>query len=282
MATVDKTVTTEQWVRDLLTENTGSHFLDSGGAYRRHHEKNQGRDFKAEPHASLSFGDGFIGVTLSTYHWLCENLCEPCVEQQKLYDAWSEARADTCHLEDMEAWPKVWAAMMGSRLTEKPVIENTYNSEHLIDQTLQYVSFAIEWPEHEPDGHEGTYVLLQVHGGCDVRGGYTAPRIFRLAESTYDLSRVADASIWSQYAAPNPAQAMLFAAADLPRAIPPPHWYTDDAYNWYGEYQARPVKRLREYEITADPALRGRGYIYADPQGHGHCPVTGNQFYAGF
>jgi len=28
----------------------------------------------------------------------------------------------------------------------------------------------------------GRYIILQIHNGCDVRGGYTQPRIFRLLE----------------------------------------------------------------------------------------------------
>ena len=32
---------TEKMVFELITENTGQHFLDSGGAYGRHWERNQ-------------------------------------------------------------------------------------------------------------------------------------------------------------------------------------------------------------------------------------------------
>ena len=55
---------------------------------------------------------------------------------------------------------------------------NTYNEESLLDRTLQYTQFG--W-DPEDAGYwlpEGQYVLLQIHGGADVRGGYTTPRLF--------------------------------------------------------------------------------------------------------
>jgi len=55
---------------------------------------------------------------------------------------------------------------------------NTYNHESWLDSVLQYVVFSWEGDD---------YVLLQYHGGCDVRGGYTAPRAFRLLDDRYDL-----------------------------------------------------------------------------------------------
>jgi hypothetical protein len=39
-----------------------------------------------------------------------------------------------------------------------------------------------------------TLVILQIHGGADVRGGYTAPRVFSI-DSEYDLI-MEDASIF--------------------------------------------------------------------------------------
>jgi hypothetical protein len=55
-------------------------------------------------------------------------------------------------------------------LTE-PRSWNTYNGEDALAQVLQGVTYADE---------DAVYVLLQIHGGCDVRGGYTRPRVFRV------------------------------------------------------------------------------------------------------
>ena len=43
--------TIEQTIFEMITENTGSHMLDSGGAYGRNWQRNQGKtidDFKNE------------------------------------------------------------------------------------------------------------------------------------------------------------------------------------------------------------------------------------------
>lgn len=50
---------------------------------------------------------------------------------------------------------------------EKPLVVNTYNGEDMLTQVLQYVAFSVEGER---------VVLLQVHQGCDVRGGYPKPR----------------------------------------------------------------------------------------------------------
>ena len=48
---------------------------------------------------------------------------------------------------------------------------NTYNYENNLSQVLLFRVFVIN---NEP------YVLLQIHGGCDVRGGYTDIKCFKL------------------------------------------------------------------------------------------------------
>jgi hypothetical protein len=55
-------------------------------------------------------------------------------------------------------------------------MQNTYNWENLLSQVLQYVQI---------DADDETYLILQIHNGCDVRGGYTAPRIFKVTDIDY-------------------------------------------------------------------------------------------------
>jgi hypothetical protein len=50
---------------------------------------------------------------------------------------------------------------------------NTYNGESELSQILQG-----SWIEL--DGYQ--YVLLQIHGGCDARGGYTNAKLFKTGE----------------------------------------------------------------------------------------------------
>ena len=63
---------TKEVLKEMLTENTGIHLLDSGGVYGRHWERNQGRDFDNEPATLLKFnsseGEFEIDITHNLYH----------------------------------------------------------------------------------------------------------------------------------------------------------------------------------------------------------------------
>ena len=51
---------------------------------------------------------------------------------------------------------------------------NTYNGGSDLSQVLQGA-----WLE---DADGDTYLLLQIHGGCDVRGGYTDAKLFKTSD----------------------------------------------------------------------------------------------------
>ena len=52
---------------------------------------------------------------------------------------------------------------------------NTYNYASALSQVLQGTYVSINGKD---------YILLQIHGGCDVRGGYTDAKLFRLSDLT--------------------------------------------------------------------------------------------------
>ena len=179
---------TEQTILGMLTENTGAHLLDSGGAYGRNWERNQGRDFANEPRVSASFfswkssGEPRrleIDATVSLYHWMRENL---------EFDAEMQARLDA-YIEEQPAyvsWHTIaeeFAEEEQQRIAEREDIDardyprtvNTYNEIDNWD-----LSQVLEFRILTEDGYTPTHLILQVHGGCDVRGGYTAPVCFRI------------------------------------------------------------------------------------------------------
>lgn len=156
-----------------FTENTGAHFLDSGGAYGRHWERNAGRtvqDFIDAPRATL---DGTYGVALDAFHYLRE-WCE-------LADDHAAAAAlDRIAAENpSESWFGVaellrdWAEEQDGSTTDG---WNTYNWETLISQTLQ--GYCLTIPQ-DPR----VILVVQIHGGCDVRGGYTRPYVFSIGDN---------------------------------------------------------------------------------------------------
>ena len=187
---------TEQVIVGMLTENTGAHPLDSGGAYGRHWSRNQTRNFAAEPKVRGSF-DSYLRESgertlhleahINLYHWMRENL-EFDAEMQARLDAYAEEQPDR------ESWHSIaegFAEAEQERLRDADSIEaknypqtcNTYNEMDEWD-----LGQGLEFRELSEDGYNTTHLVLQVHNGCDVRGGYTAPKCFRVLGDGYEWS----------------------------------------------------------------------------------------------
>lgn len=172
----------EHILADMLTENTGTHMLDSGGAYGRNWERNQGKtvdDFMAAPAVTEHHDDRYPMFYLSLFHYLRDRLLYDPDEQDR-FDKYVAITDDgrVPWLVNM----KQYAEAMNDHypdtcLPDGPVIINSVNEDNLLDQVIQFTVYP------HPDGEPR--VLLQIHGGCDVRGGYTRPRAFSLRDS-YD------------------------------------------------------------------------------------------------
>jgi hypothetical protein len=186
-------------VYDMMTETVGKSMLDSGGAYGYNDARNKRKtieDFLRMDNAHLHLdasnyhtpiGTGYVDmwVTVSLFHFLIRNLS---------YDEWMDAHLRAFITdEDAEAgdgwgarksWHEIseeFAEMMNmdtdwrGNVREHTTI-NTYNGDSALDGIIEYRQFVAEGE----DGMDHTYFSIQYHGGCDVRGGYTAPVIFRL------------------------------------------------------------------------------------------------------
>jgi hypothetical protein len=163
------TLNTREALHAMLTTNTGSHILDSGGAYGRNWERNASKsvdDFTSEPY---SWMDPYGCLTISLFHHLDDALHFEAGWDAD-YLAFTHNSSDS-HLEDIENWIEHIGA------TEL-YNDNSYNRDSALSQVIQYSVYEL-------NGNQ--YVALQIHQGCDVRGGYTRPWIFLLADE-YALS----------------------------------------------------------------------------------------------
>jgi hypothetical protein len=162
MTTTTYTIT-ENTLALMLTENTGTHMLDSGGAYGRAWQRNAGKltdDFIDEPE---TYCDGW-GVTVSVFHYLRKRVMFSPVMQSRL-DQFAETMPD-------ESWFGIIQAFAESFEDSGAQSWNTYNDDGCaLSQVLQGVTFSY--------GGD-TYAVIQIHGGADVRGGYTKPQVFRV------------------------------------------------------------------------------------------------------
>lgn len=142
----------------MFTENTGTHMLDSGGAYGRGWQRNQGKieqDFLDAPAAYWNYGP-----TLSTFHYLNNNLTFSPV-MDRLFSIFT-VDSEESYFADVDAFAK---HMAGNNYHTF----NSYNWETFLDTVVQWTEFEY---------NNITYILLSVHGGADVRGGYTRARVF--------------------------------------------------------------------------------------------------------
>lgn len=159
---------TKQVIHEIMTESTSKNICDSGSAYGYSYEFNRKNDPSKQPEAWVESannnGKGDLWY-VSTYHYLEEYLT-PHEKLQRDFDAFAN-KHDGSWMAAMEEFVKLYGAEISVR--------NTYNDEYcLLDGVIQYVIL-------EYDGEE--CMLLQYHGGCDVRSGYTAPKAFFVSDA---------------------------------------------------------------------------------------------------
>lgn len=170
----------ENLVYSMLKTNTGIAMMDSGGDNGRMWQRNATKslkDFQSEPSVSVSF-DGYLDVTFSVFHHLTNTL-----ELDALCDRFNKLPCDNWDGEFYGTSDKQceWLEKRGFEVDKHRNSFNTYNWDSNLSQVLQgtFLKNRIE-----------SYVLLQVHGGADVRGGYTDAKLFK-CESDYFLNEMA-------------------------------------------------------------------------------------------
>jgi hypothetical protein len=168
-------MTTKELIFSMLIENTGSHMLDSGGAYGRAWERNQGKtieDFEREPEERIVWTGNYLERSVSVFHYLSQldtdALCDdfnsmPCLDWDAVADVYGVSEAQ-------------WNWLREFRDVKVTQTFNTYNGESDLSQILQGSWLTID---------DEQYLLLQIHGGCDARGGYTDAKLFKPREEYY-------------------------------------------------------------------------------------------------
>lgn len=167
---------TKKIIYGMLTENTGTHFLDSGFANGRMWQKNQVKtidDFEneeVEKYELHKWNDNYeLERTLSVYHYLkdleTDDICNEFNRLQDNSDNW-DANCEAYGV-SLEAWEH----LDNEFEVDIDRVFNTYNGDSDLSQVLQGANIRID---DEP------YIILQIHGGADVRGGYTDAKLFKL------------------------------------------------------------------------------------------------------
>lgn len=178
-------------IENMMCENTGRNLLDSGDAYGRHYEENQKNGIMTGPQKVDFWTDGEKETELNPivplYDFLTYNLEideQANIYNNQFYNYIGAHDLDPYSVVDIEETIKVIGEYSGYADLE---MINTYNYESVLSQTIQFIMFG--------DGYDNTYVCLQIHNGCDVRAGYTLPKIFYVEEPEYFMTGTTDAII---------------------------------------------------------------------------------------
>ena len=176
----------ENKIYEMLTENTGNHFLDSGFNNNRHWQRNQKKtfeDFRNEPEQNFEVitsetNPPEILRTVSLFHYLAGQgsnleLDSICNKFNKL----NENFEDFADCEPYGVGVDAWEYLKEYINEDNIRVFNTYNYESDLSQTLQGATLELFI-----DGQYEYYTLLQIHGGADVRGGYTNAVLFKCEE----------------------------------------------------------------------------------------------------
>ena len=166
----------------MLIENTGKHMLDSGSAYGRNWQRNKSKtieDFNNETEQQITYDSRYQGFErlVSVFHYLSEldidYICEQFNELNRDATNW-DSNFYGVSLEASEYLDSL--KNQDIEIDELPYGDhwstfNTYNGDSDLSQVLQGSWIKID---------DEMYLILQIHGGCDVRGGYTNARLFKI------------------------------------------------------------------------------------------------------
>lgn len=187
-------MTINNLVYQMLTTSTGTHLLDSGGdngrAWQRNQKKTQA-EFEAEDKYTIDYPEditsgrmtdsGDLVPTVSLYHHMIDalDLDDVCNKFNKLAcNNWNSDRAYGLSTSQEE-----WLTKRGYTIRDT---WNSYNSETNLSQVVQGANVNVAGDESNFEYPE--YILLQVHQGADVRGGYTDAKLFRVSEDYFDTN----------------------------------------------------------------------------------------------
>lgn len=178
-------------IKNMMCEDTGKNLLDSGDAYGRHYEENKKNGIMTGPQKVDFWTDGEKETELNPivplYDFLTYNL-EVDGDSERFEDEFYNYikvnDLDPYSVVDIEETIKVIGEYSGYGDLE---MINTYNYGSILSQTIQFIMFS--------DGYDNIYVCLQIHNGCDVRGGYTLPKIFYVENPEYFITGTTDAII---------------------------------------------------------------------------------------
>jgi hypothetical protein len=281
---------TERVLVHMMRENCGASILDSGGAYGRAWQRALTEDFANRERGSLEVwyrnGKAEFNPTIDLFSYLSEKL-EYDRAMTRAFNKFAALPEN-----ESEGWPAISEAFpayisekRGLDLGEPRATENSYNVDNYLSGTIQVVYFEL-------DGQP--YCILQIHGGCDVRGGYTAPKVFTCSDewSIFDWYRATIVPDWHEVSAireqllaglneqtwlfPNIEAELRADVEELGREV----WWDVGSCEDHGQ-DCQDLKKYPAIQIEERSQWK-RGLVCVLPTHEALCPVTGAMLTASF
>ena len=160
---------TESVLHDMLKENTGCAMMDSGGDDGRHWQRNAKiKDFRELPAYSYEVSD-YLEISASLFHYLNENLTYNDDVTREFTRWCTRNGAETHH----HVSPEEFLEQVYGASEDDYRSGNSYDGEGLSDQVVQFTTYNDD------------LVFLQIHGGADIRGGYTDIKVFNMHDECF-------------------------------------------------------------------------------------------------
>jgi len=186
----------EKVLFEMITENTGIAMCDSGGDDGRMWQRNRKayptlqklRDSEPVTFDRHQYGSGKWELlhTVNIFHYLrdvleldpiCAGYDKALLRANKLKEPWIDySIEEKCSVYGVTASTVAYLKEIEAEKGEGNTF-NTYNDGNSpLSQILQGTLLTIRG---------GAYLLLQIHGGADARGGYTDARLFKIKRNDY-------------------------------------------------------------------------------------------------
>ena len=176
------TSNTKELIFSMLTENTGTHICDSGGDNGRMWQRNANKciaDFEAEPQELYQYDAKYNEIyrIVSVFHYLTNNLEVDSIafnfnELNTNAKNWeADCQEDNASIYGVSV--NAWLGLVSENEVEVQRSWNTYNGDSDLSQILQGANLLI---------NDEDYILIQIHGGADARGGYTDAKLFKCGD----------------------------------------------------------------------------------------------------
>lgn len=159
----------------LVRENTGIHFLDSGGATGRYWQ--QPLTPRNEVNIDLEWCIKYNTLTASRpLYVFLEKIFKIDEEATREFWKWCENSEDYQFVSLEKFFAEKGFVLVRER-------DNTYNYEHDLDQDMEYVVYGVpgisDWFWEHPSK---MVVGISTHNGADIRGGYSSVVICRFLD----------------------------------------------------------------------------------------------------